>query len=264
MILAARQINLMDAARLLPPRRLPLWSVGALAASLALLGSGLAWTGKQTELRLRASSERLESQVPALRQSVDSLEANRGTVIAALRRNVEARERMVRGLDGASPSALSSGVGSAKASQWLEALAHTATDGAWFTQVRIDAAGQLLINGRAIHSAAIYAHLDRWRAEPLLNAREVRLLEIQRATQGNELVFSIGAGDTPLGDKPGEPATARSPMRPAAGAAAVVGALPMDAAASGVLSAGMAAAQGMSAHTDAVNQQLDKLPPRSP
>jgi len=266
MIAAARQINLMDAARLLPPRRLPLWSVGAVAASLLLLASGLAWTGKQTQIRLRAASDRLESQVPALRQSVDALEANRGTVIAALRRNVEARERLVRSLDGATPSALSSEVASTKGSQWLEALAHTATDGAWITRVRIDATGQLVISGRALHASAIYALLDRWRAEPLLQAREVRLLDIQRAQQGSDLAFSIGAGDGSGTDKPGEPASGRSALRSAtAGAAAVIGALPVDAAASGVLSAGLAAAQGQAARTEAVNSSLGKVaPPRAP
>ena len=213
MIAAARQINLMDAARLLPPRRL---RCGASAPWLRRCCCWpVDWPGRgQTQIRLRAASDRLESQVPALRQSVDALEANRGTVIAALRRNVEARERLVRTWTGPPRARCRPGSPAPRARSGWRRWRTPPPDGAGSPgahrrhratgdqRPRRCTPGHLCTAGPLARRAAA------------AGARGA-CLDIQRAQQGSDLAFSIGAGDGSGTDKPGEPASGRSALRSA-------------------------------------------------
>lgn len=219
-------VNLMDAQRLLPPRRLPLASVPLAAAAVALVTFGASWWAGEQTAALRSTRDLLAADMKRLQVVAGTAGQDRTVLLDALRRQAMAEEAWVRRLEGAegdSPAPTGTApLGRASAAAWLQALASTSGDGAWLTRVQVDASGRVSVDGRATGSPALHAHLSRWRDHPLLAAVAMQSIDVRRDdADGSELVFAIrpppdGAAPAAPGSlpQPGPTATPATPIVP--------------------------------------------------
>lgn len=191
----SKQVNLYDARWLKREHSAPPWPLLATLGTGVLLALAAAlfnhWQTQGLEHRL-AQAQAEQQRLKALSTPV----ADQNTALVALAAAAQQREAMLvqwRGIDSRGQDSHTAGT---PASTWLTALSRVVEPGVWLTEVQIDLAGSLRMQGKTQDGTRLSAYLERWREEPLLASIALQTLDAQRqpGTSLNgptELVFKL-------------------------------------------------------------------------